>query len=100
MIKLELLRKELIGKEVNIQEMEDLVGFIYDFDDKDSIFNENLYLAFENMCHSYEILNNDFKNETCLNISFKADINKDTGFDVYEDKILITEIEYIYRIYL
>lgn len=95
MRKLELLRKELIGKEVTIQEMEDLVDFIYDFDDKDSIFNENLYLAFENMSHSYEMLNNDFENEIWLNISFKVDINDDTDFDIYEDKILITEIDCI-----
>ncbi len=95
MRKLELLRKELIGKEVTIQEMEDLVGFIYDFDDKDSIFNENLYLSFENMSHSYEIINDVLVNNSCLNISFKTDINEDTDFDIYEDKILITEIEYI-----
>lgn len=95
MRKLELLRKELIGKEVTIQEMEDLVGFIYDFDDKDSIFNENLYLAFENMSHSYEIINDAQVNNSWLNISFKVDINDDTDFDIYEDKISITEIEYI-----
>lgn len=95
MRKLELLRKELIGKEVTIQEMEDLVGFIYDFDDKDSIFNENLYLAFENMSHSYEIINDVLVNDSWLNISFKVDINDDTDFDIYEDKISITEIEYI-----
>lgn len=95
MRKLELLRKELIGKEVTIQEMEDLVGFIYDFDDKDSIFNENLYLAFENMSHSYEIINDALVNDSRLNISFKVDINDDTDFDIYEDKISITEIEYI-----
>lgn len=95
MRKLELLRKELIGKEVTIQEMEDLVGFIYDFDDKDSIFNENLYLAFENMSHSYEIINDVLVNDSWLNISFKVDLNDDTDFDIYEDKISITEIEYI-----
>lgn len=95
MRKLELLRKELIGKEVTIQEMEDLVGFIYDFDDKDSIFNENLYIAFENMSHSYEIINDVLLNDSWLNISFKVDINDDTDFDIYEDKISITEIEYI-----
>lgn len=95
MRKLELLRKELIGKEVTIQEMEDLVGFIYDFDDKDSIFNENLYLAFENMSHSYEIINDVLVNDSRINISFKVDINDDTDFDIYEDKISITEIEYI-----
>lgn len=95
MRKLELLRKELIGKEITIQEMEDLVGFIYDFDDKDSIFNENLYLAFENMSHSYEIINDAQVNNSWLNISFKVDINDDTDFDIYEDKISITEIEYI-----
>lgn len=95
MMRLDLLKNELLGKEVTIQEMEEVVGFIYDFNDKDSIFNENLYQAFENMSHSYEMLTNDFENETWLNISFKTDINDDTDFDMYEDKILITEIEYI-----
>lgn len=95
MKKLEVLRKELLGKEVTIQEMEDTVGFIYDFNDKDSIFNENLYLDFENMSHSYEMLTNDFETETWLNISFKTDIDEDIDFDIYEDKITITEIDYI-----
>lgn len=75
--------------------MEDTVGFIFDFNDKDTIFNENLYLAFSNMCHSYEMLSDEFETETWLNISFKTDIDEDVDFDIYTDKILITEIDYI-----
>ena len=90
MKKLELLKKELLGEEVTIQEMEELVASTFDISDKDSIFNDNLYLAFVTMNHNYELFN-----DTWVNITFKVDFNEDSEFDIYNDKILITDIDYI-----
>ena len=90
---LENLNNELIGKDLTWKDIENIVNtktnrLDFDSSDKDSIFNENMYLAFENMSHSYEIAE-----DVWLSVAFEIDIEDE--FDLYEDKVNVIRVEVI-----
>lgn len=88
MEKLKMLRNELVGKEVTFGEIESEVKDLFRISEKDSFFSDNMYNAFENMSHSYEI-----EDDKWLNIVFEADTEDD--FDIYEDNVKVIKIELI-----
>lgn len=82
------LRKELVGKELTFGEIENKVSEVFNVYEKDSFFNGNMYEAFTNMSHSYEIGEDEW-----VNINFETDTEND--FDIYEDKVKVVGVEII-----
>lgn len=80
------LMENLMGKDLTFKEIENEVSEMFNVCEKDSFFNDNMYEAFSNMSHSYEI-----SEDKWVNIKFKADMEND--FDIYEDKVKIIGIE-------
>lgn len=86
---LELLKSELLGKELTVLEMDNIASSILEVGGQQSILNGDfIYYAFENMNHTYTTWENG--NEVEYNISFNLIEENEYKQDII---IKITDIE-------